>query len=185
MFRRLYSRSSLNGSDMHTPALCRASGMVRRSTKLRDTTLTEFASSETTVRRFLEEHRFWIGSKLGCRMEQAVLFELDFSMVQVAASFLLAGVCLRSDALGATRELQKLLESVELPPDGYPAFQLHVAREQRGRITKRRMVLEAEWQDGPAALWLRGFPGPVVAARVPVVGASRERDATCECVLVR
>ncbi len=118
-------------------------------------------------------------------MEQAVLFELDFSMVQVAASFLLAGVCLRSDALGATRELQKLLESVELPPDGYPAFQLHVAREQRGRITKRRMVLEAEWQDGPAALWLRGFPGPVVAARVPVVGASRERDATCECVLVR
>lgn len=117
-------------------------------------------------------------------MEQAVLFELDFSMVQVAASFLLAGVRLRSAALRATRELQKLLESVELPPDGYPAFQVHVAREQRGRVTTRRMVLEAEWQDGPAALWLRGFARPVVAARVPIVGRSRERDETCECVLV-
>ena len=147
--------------------------------------LTEFASSETTVRRFLEEHRAWIGSKLGCQMEQAVLFELDYSMVQVAASFLLAGVRLRSDASSATRELQKLLESVELPPDSYPAFQVHVAREQRGRITGRRMVLDAEWQDGPAALWLRGFTRPVVAARVPVVGPSRERDETCECVLVR
>ena len=146
--------------------------------------LTEFASSETTVRRFLEEHRAWIGSKLGCRMEQAILFELDFSMVQVAASFLLAGVRLRSDALSATRELQKLLESVELPPDSYPAFQVHVAREQRGRITERRMVMEAEWQDGPAALWLRGFARPVVAARIPIVGPSRERDETCECVLV-
>ena len=146
--------------------------------------LTEFASSETTVRRFLEEHRAWIGSKLGCRMEQAILFELDFSMVQVAASSLLAGVRLRSDASSATRELQKLLESVELPPDSYPAFQVHVAHEQRGRITQRRMVLEAEWQDGPAALWLRGFTRPVVAARIPIVGPSRERDETCECVLV-
>ena len=145
--------------------------------------LTEFASSETTVRRYLDEHRLWIGSKLGCRIEQAVLFELDFSMVQVAASSLLAGVRLRSDTSSATRELQKLLESVELPPDSYPAFQVHVAHEQRGRVTKRRMVLEAEWQDGPAALWLRGFTRPVVAARVPVVGPSRERDETCECVL--
>jgi len=146
--------------------------------------LTEFASSEMTVRRSLEEHRAWIGSKLGCRMDQAILFELDFSMVQVAASFLLAGVRLRSDALRAARQLQKLLESVELPPDSYPAFQVHVAREQRGQITKRRIVLEAEWQDGPAALWLRGLTRPVVAGRVPIVGPSRERDETCECVLV-
>ena len=146
--------------------------------------LTEFASSETTVRRFLQEHRAWIGSKLGCPIEEAILFELDFSMVQVAASFLLAGVRLRSDASSATRNCSRLLESVELPPDSYPAFQVHVAREQRGRITERRMVLEAEWQDGPAALWLRGFTRPVVAARIPIVGPSRERDETCECVLV-
>jgi len=59
-----------------------------------------------------------------------------------------------------------------------------VARQRRGRLTSRRMILEAEWQDGPAALWLRGLARPVVAARVPIVGASRERDETCECVLV-
>ena len=146
--------------------------------------LTEFVSSEATVRRFLEDHHAWIGSKLGCRMDELVLLELDFPLVQVAASFLLAGVRLRSDALSATRELQKLLESVELPPDSYPAFQVRAAREPRRRITERRTVLEAEWQDGPAALWLRGLARPVVAARIPIVGPSRERDETCECVLV-
>ena len=52
---------------------------------MRDTMLTEFASRQTTVRRFLEEYRSWMCSKLGCRIEEAVLLELDFPMVQVAA----------------------------------------------------------------------------------------------------
>ena len=47
--------------------------------------LTEFVSSEATVRRFLEDHHAWIGSKLGCRMDELVLLELDFPLVQVAA----------------------------------------------------------------------------------------------------
>ena len=151
---------------------------------MRETVLTEFAPGEIVVRRFLDDYRSWMSAKLGCRMDEAVLFELDFPMVQVAASFLLSGVRLRSDASSTIREFQKLLESVELPQDTYPAFQVHVAREQRGRLTSRRMVLEAEWQAGPAALWLRGFTRPVIAARVPIVGPSRERDETCDCVLV-
>src|SRR5271163_2121110 len=151
---------------------------------MRETMITEFASREIMVRRFLGEHRTWIGSKLGCRMDEAFLLELDFPMVQVATRFLLSGVRLRSDDSRTIRELQKLLESVELPQDNFAAFQVHVARQRRGRLTSRRMILEAEWQDGPAALWLRGLARPVVAARVPIVGASRERDETCECVLV-
>src|SRR5271155_3628762 len=151
---------------------------------MRETMITEFASREIMVRRFLEEHRTWIGSKLGCRMDEAFLLELDFPMVQVATRFLLSGVRLRSDDSRTIRELQKLLESVELPQDNFAAFQVHVARQRRGRLTSRRMILEAEWQDGPAALWLRGLTRPVVAGRVPIVGPSRERDETCECVLV-
>jgi len=52
---------------------------------MRDTMLTEFASRQATVRRFLDEYRSWMCWKLGCRIEEAVLLELDFPMVQVAA----------------------------------------------------------------------------------------------------
>jgi len=151
---------------------------------MRDTMLTELASRQTMVRRFLEEYRSWICSKLGCRIEEAVLLELDFPMVQVAARELLSGVRLRSDDSRTICELGKLLESVELPQDSYPAFQVHLAREPRGRLAKRKMVLEAEWQDGPAALWLRGFPQPVIAASIPIARAGRDSEETCDCVLV-
>jgi len=151
---------------------------------MRDTMLTELASRQTTVRRFLEEYRSWICSKLGCRIEEAILLELDFPMVQLGARKLLSGVRLRSDDSRTIRELGKLLESVELPQDSYPAFQLHLAREPRGRLANRKMVLEAEWQDGPAALWLRGFPQPVIAASIPIARAGRDSEETCDCVLV-
>src|SRR5271154_4045728 len=151
---------------------------------MRDTMLTEFASRQTTVRRFLEEYRSWICSKLGGRIEEAVLLELDFPMVQLGARKLLSGVRLRSDDSKTICELGKLLESVELPQDSYPAFQGHLAREPRGRLATRKMVLEAEWQDGPAALWLRGFPHPVIAAGIPIARAGRDSEETCDCVLV-
>lgn len=146
--------------------------------------LTEFASRQTTVRRFLEEYRPWLCSKLGCGMEEAVLLELDFPIVQVAARHLLSGVRLRSDDSRTIRELRKLLQSVDLPRDSFPAFQVHLARESRGPLTNRRMVLKAEWQDGPAALWLRGFPQPVVAVSIPIARAGQDKEETCDCVLV-
>jgi hypothetical protein len=152
---------------------------------MKETMLTEFASRQTIVRRFLDEYRSWICSKLGCRMEEAVLLELDFPMVQVAASRVLSGVRLRNEDSRTIRELRKLLESVDLPRDSYPAFEVHLARDPRGRLANRRMVLEAEWQDGPAALWLRGFPQPVVAASIPILQAGRGVEETCDCVLVK
>jgi hypothetical protein len=151
---------------------------------MRETMLTEFASPQDTVRRFLEEYRSWICSKLKCGIEETVLLELDFPMVQVAARHLLSGVRLRSDDSSTIRELRKLLESVDLPPDSYPAFEVHLAREPRRRLASRRTVLKAEWQDGPAALWLRGFPRPVVAASIPIVQPSRSNEEICNCVLV-
>jgi hypothetical protein len=151
---------------------------------MRETMLTEFASREITVRRFLDEYHTWISSKLGCWMDEAALFELDFPMVQVAARPLLGGARLCRDDSGTIRELQKLLESVELPSDRYPSFAVHLCREGRGRLTSRRMALKAVWQDGPAALWLRGFERPMVAARIPIVGAGRDSEDICDCVVV-
>jgi hypothetical protein len=151
---------------------------------MRETMLTEFASRQATVRRFLNEYQSWISTKLGCRMEEAVLLELDFPMVQVAVPHVLSGVRLRTEDSRPIRELRKLLQSVDLPRDSYPAFDLHLAREPHGPLASRKMVLEAEWQDGPAALWLRGFPQPIVAASIPIARAGRDMEETCDCVLV-
>ena len=82
---------------------------------MRETMLTGFASRETTVHRYLDKYRSWICSKLGCRMEEAVLLELDFPIVQVAASHVLSGIRLRSEDSRPIRELRKLLQSVDLP----------------------------------------------------------------------
>ena len=152
---------------------------------MRETMLTEFASREITVRRFLHEYRAWIISTLECRIDEAVLLELDFPIIQVAARPLLAGARLCRDDSSAIRELRKLLESVELPPDDCPSFAVHLASEPRGQLTNRRMALRAVWQDGPAALRLRGFARSIVAARIPIVGAGRESEDICDCVIVQ
>ncbi len=48
---------------------------------MRETTLTEFASRQSTVRWPLDEYRSWVRSKHGCGTEEAVLLDLDFTIV--------------------------------------------------------------------------------------------------------
>jgi hypothetical protein len=81
---------------------------------MRDTILTEIASRQTAVRRFMDEYRSWICSKLGCQIDEAMLLEFDFPMVQVAARELLSRARLRSDDSMSICELRKPLEPVEL-----------------------------------------------------------------------
>jgi hypothetical protein len=96
--------------------------------------LTEFASRETTIRRYLAEYRSWISSTLGCRIENTVLLELDFPIVQAAAGHVLSVVRLRSEDSRTIHELRKLIQSVELTRGTYPAFKVHLAHEPRGRF---------------------------------------------------
>lgn len=145
--------------------------------------LTEFASRQTIVGQFLGEHRAWICSTLDCRLEAMVLLALDFPMVQAAVGPFLSGVRLRSDNLQTIREMRKLVESVELPPDTYPAFNVSLAREPRGALARRKTVLEAKWQGGPAALRLRGVPLPVVAVSIPIAQVGQNIDEAYHCVL--
>ena len=150
-----------------------------------ETMLTEFASRGTSIRRFLNEYLPWINATLNCSMEEAVLLQLDFPIVQAAATHLLSGVRLRSEDSSSVRELRKLVESVELPRDRFPAFHVHLTREPRSWLASRRTVLEAEWQDGPSALWLRGFPEPVVAVSIPILPAGRATEEICDCAILR
>src|SRR5271156_376211 len=151
---------------------------------MRETMLTEFPPRQSTVRTFFNEYHAWIAAKLECGIAEAVLFELNFPMVQVAARHLLRGSRLRSDVSRTIRELQRLLESVDLPQDSYPAFDVRLAREPSGPLARRKVALEAKWQGGPAALRLRGFPHSVVAASIPIARAGQEMEETCDCVLV-
>jgi hypothetical protein len=67
------SHHSLQSMPSANSSSCRDSHTVRARQGMRETMLTEFASRETTVRRFLHDYRSWIGSKLRCRMEEAPL----------------------------------------------------------------------------------------------------------------
>ena len=86
-------------------------------------------------------------------MEETVLLELDFPVAQVAATHVLTGVRLRSDNSRPVRELRKLVETIELPSDSYPSFEVQLAREPRGRLANPRGYSR---QSGRMVLWLSG-----------------------------
>jgi hypothetical protein len=151
---------------------------------MRETTLTEFATVETAVRHFLNEYSPWIRATLGCQAEDVVQLEVDFPIVQAAASHLLPGVRLRSNDSGTIRKLGELVESVDVPQGLYPTFDMRLKREARGPMANRTMRLEAEWQDLPVALQLRGLPKKIVAVSIPYIQAGRNNQRNYNCVLV-
>jgi hypothetical protein len=53
---------------------------------------TEFATRESLVRAFVQRNSDWIAHKLGCRMDETVLLELEFPIVQLASMQVLSGV---------------------------------------------------------------------------------------------
>jgi hypothetical protein len=54
--------------------------------------LIENATPEQTVRLYVREHADWIGSQLGCKLEEAVLLSLSFSVSHLAIASVLDGV---------------------------------------------------------------------------------------------
>lgn len=151
-----------------------------------ETQITELASRPRVVRRFLDPYGAWISAKLGCPMEDAVLLELDFPIVRVATEQVLPGVPLRGEDLVVVRDLKRRVESLELPPGSFPMFQVHETRSPYGRLTSRRTVFEADWQDSLVVIRLRDFPAPIVAASIPIPpGAGPKVSDSCDCVMVK
>jgi hypothetical protein len=122
--------------------------------------------------------------KLGCRIDETVLLELDFPIVQLAAVQVLSDVPLLRFQTTVMQKLKKLTESVELPPHVFPAFRIHPAQNSSGLITNRKSVLEAHWEDCPVLLRLRGLSQPVVLAGIPVTPVE-DRGDVCDCVIVK
>src|ERR1019366_8474765 len=81
------------------------------------------------------------------------------------------------------QKLKKLAESVEFPPDIFPAFRIHSAQCSSGLFKNRKHGVHAHWEDCPALIRFRGLSQPVVLGGIPVTPAAKPGDA-CDCVIV-
>jgi hypothetical protein len=147
-------------------------------------TATEFATRESVIRAFVQQHAVWIAHKLGCRIDETVLLELEFPIVQLATMKVLSEVPLLQFQTMVMQNLKKLAESVELPPNIFPAFRIHPAQSSSGLFKNRKHVLQAHWEDCPALIRFRGLSQPVVLAGIPVTPAEKPGDV-CDCVIVK
>jgi ATPase family associated with various cellular activities (AAA) len=145
---------------------------------------TEFATRESVIRAFIQRHADWIAQKLGCRIDETILLELEFSIAQLASMQVLPDVPLLGFQTVVMKKLKKLAESVELPPNTFPAFRIYSAQSSTGLFKNRKRVLEAHWQDCPALIRFRGLSQPVVIARIPVTPAEKPGEV-CDCVIVK
>jgi hypothetical protein len=55
-------------------------------------TATEFATRESVIRAFVQRYADWIADKLACRIDETILLELDFPIVQLASVQVLSEV---------------------------------------------------------------------------------------------
>jgi hypothetical protein len=144
----------------------------------------EFVTREGVIRAFLERHAGWIAQKLECPIDEIAALELEFSIVQVASTHVLPGVPLIRFQRPVMQELRKLIDSVELPPNVFPAFRIRTTQSSSGLFKDRKQVLEARWQDCPVFVRFRGLSEPVVLAGIPVTPAENPGDV-CDCVIAK
>ena len=73
-------------------------------------TATELATRESVIRAFVQRHADWIAHKLGCRIDETVLLELDFPIVQLASVQVLSEVPLLPFQTTVMKKLKRLAE---------------------------------------------------------------------------
>ena len=106
-------------------------------------TATDFVTRESLIRAFVQRHADWIAHKLGCRIDETVLLELEFPIVRLASIQVLSEVPLLRFQRTVMQKLKKLAESVEFPHNIFPAFRIHSAQSSSGLFKNRKRVLQA------------------------------------------
>ena len=104
--------------------------------------------------------------------------------MQLATRDVLSEVPLLRFQTKVMQKLKKLIESVELPPNIFPAFQIHPAQSSSGLFKNRKNVMQAHWEDCPALIRFRGLSQPVVLAGIPVTPVEKPGEV-CNCVIVK
>jgi len=145
---------------------------------------TEFTTRESEIRAFVTRYADWIAQKLECPIDEVAVLELEFPIVQLASMEFLPDVPLTRFQRPVMQKLRKLTQSVELPPNIFPAFRIRTAQSSSGLFKNRKQVFEARWQDSPVLIQFRGLSKPVVLAGIPVTPAENPGDV-CDCVIAK
>jgi hypothetical protein len=130
------------------------------------------APSVSSMNAFIEPHRQWIESVLGCATSDSLTFELELPFGHFAAEETLNGVPLDRQCLFGADTVRPTVVRWELPPGVSPRIELIHSREQESLITAKKAAWDPHWKETPVALWLKGLDQAVVAVSVPYVSFS-------------
>jgi len=118
---------------------------------------------------FLEPHRSWIESVVGCPKPETVILEMDFPLSQLATAELLQGVVLDRQCLESAASLRSVVSRWQLPPGASPRIEIHPGRDRTSSLMPRNAAWDPHWKDTPVAIWLRDLEHAVVSANIPYV----------------
>jgi hypothetical protein len=132
------------------------------------TSMHEFATRPTLVRKALDFHQQWIETNLGVALADVVIFQVDLNLAQIGVEKILACSSRHDPTSRAVRRLRPLVVSADTP-QGFPPL---VGLSKLPHGVDLRSVLEGsqtggrldlEWQDCPVAMRLHGIAAPVIA----------------------
>lgn len=127
------------------------------------------ASSVAAMNAFVEPHRQWIESVLGCSTSDSVTFETEVPFGQLVAEDILKGVTLDRQCLLGADPLRAEVLRWELPPGLSPRIELVYSHERNSPITDKRWAWDPHWRETPVALSFKGLKHALVSASIPYV----------------
>lgn len=127
------------------------------------------APSVVAMNAFIEPHRQWIESVLGCSTADSVTFEVEVPFGQLVAEDILKGVTLDRQCLSGADTIRAEVLRWELPPGLSPRIELVYSHEQDSPITAKRWAWDPHWRETPVALWFKGLKQALVSASIPYV----------------
>ncbi|MEN6602688.1 MAG: AAA family ATPase [Bryobacteraceae bacterium] len=118
---------------------------------------------------FLERHRAWIETTVGCSREETLTLEFYFPFSDLVVEQLLEGVELDRQYLHAADTLRPLVRRWETPPGVSPRIELIASRDRGAKVTERKLAWDPRWKETPIALWLHGAEHAIVSVDIPYV----------------
>ena len=126
-------------------------------------------SPVTAMEAFVEGHRTWIESVVGCPRGEALTLEFEFPFSHLVLEHILDGVDLDRQCLGAAGSLRPLVRCWETPPGTSPRIEMIPSRDRRAMVTGRKLAWDPHWKETPIAVWLEGAEHAIVSANIPFV----------------
>lgn len=127
------------------------------------------ASPVAAMKAFIEPHRPWLESALGCPLSESVTFELEVAFGQLVAEDLLGEVPLDRECLAGVETLRPAVSRWAIPPGLSPRITLRPGRNRQAPIIARDLAWDPHWMETPVALWFHEFQHAVAAVNIPFV----------------